>query len=211
MAFRHTNLKRQASGKAKVRLRRPRGASCAVFWNFQSSAHQAHNSNISEIDKNLWLKAGKSLPKKHATTKIVSTYLFYFFRQLACKLQNRSRWNCSFWSNFRLYWLFFAARRLSAASGGPIAVEFDSATKKHRLGPPCKVSARRGPLISRSKQFSIEILVQTIIGYLHFESGLGPSRSAGFFRTKSPNSVTETLMQRQKVPQVDQTSLLSVL
>ena len=31
-----------------------------IFWNFQSSRHQAHNSNIFKFDKISWAKFGKS-------------------------------------------------------------------------------------------------------------------------------------------------------
>jgi len=133
---------------------KPLGALLASFGNvfssFRSSGHKAHNSNIFELDKILWTKTGKSLLQEHAFTKIVSTYLFSFFRQLVWKRQNQMTQNCSASSNFRFY---LAVRRdlaLIRGFGAPIAFDFGSATQIQSSGPPCKVTARRGPANSHS-------------------------------------------------------------
>ena len=115
------------------------------FSNFRSSGHKAHNSNIFELDKTLWTKTGKSLLQEHAFTKIVSTYLFSFFRQLVWKRQNQMSQNCLGSYNLRFYLAVRRVQALIRGFGAPIAFDFSFATQKHGLGPPCKVTARRGP------------------------------------------------------------------
>ena len=95
------------------------------------------------------------------------TYLVFSGNPLA---SFKIKWSATahFGLFFRLYWLFVAAWYLSAASGGPIAVEFNSATQKHLLRPPCKVTARRGPSVSRSNSFRSRFWPSELSGISNF-------------------------------------------
>ena len=156
-----------------------------VFWNFQSSRHQAHNSNIFKFYRISWVKS------KNPSTPITNLLKLFWLTHLVFSGNPLVGFKIE-WPRTAVLTCFFPL--LTVRRGLTI---INSAKKNIVWARVQSTCAQRSACLTL-KQFSIEILVQTFIWYLQFEFGPVPAL----------NCQIQCLIN---VPNVDQTSLVSVL